>query len=974
MNKKLFKHFFLLLLCMVTTGAKGADFVDKWLGLNESTEREYVTSVTLGENTSFSSNRIQVEKEKTGNFTVGLRPNGYTIKSIKFIMNQADDRISSFTSGQGNLELTATKEWTFTPSTSITSATFSLTTNSKGAQQISQMWVTFSDGNEDNDYESLIPSSINSGIVTCTSTAETSYVSISTTGNVGTSGNVPSISFGNGKGITITSTKNIKYILFSWYNRCPAQDSDWTSNVGSFSKADYKWTAPNDETKEVTFTRNVGNTANISNIHIVYVNEQTGPQDPIFTLAKSTIEVGEKTEILLNGDPDLNVFEYFDVLNLSSTVAGINPSWVTYFTNDKNNSVQGNFVAQGQLIYGVTVKDAYKDVYNSKTVYIELNVIPARVNPTFAVASSTIDQGGTTKIIVSGKDDLDGITLASATSSDETIATVDATTGVITGVGAGEATITFSTNQSDKYNSVENATVTVTVSNMIVPVITVKKTTLKVGEKITMLVNGNAWPLGEADHILIDPNNNYYNSEYLTIDVNGGITAKAATPANASTNVNFKTLANSKYVVGEFNEYFKVIEGVTQTTVSEAATWDWSKFGTNEIKLLDAGTSPLKSDEFILAEVYNYGLTSDAVPEAFGDAAALKVTCEYPVRDGKYLQGGYVKFNTTVPGTVEVVFSNTGNRNDDETHSLARFLNINGVNTSASSLKSSETTTGSADVPAGEVIIKGTLNSDNSDQYLRIYKITFTPKETPSEADLTLTDADAEETNKAKIQAMENKNDVTVTVDRAVTAGQWNTIYLPFAMNTDAINAAFGAGSVVAAYKEYVGGDLKFETVNETEANTAYLINPANTVESFTAENVNVVYAADKTMTDITLMAPGTAQFYGFLDNTEIAEPAVSIYYIATGNKIKRLATTGGTLKALHGYFLLGASDDEKFGDEFGANTLSFSIDGTTTGIVTVEGGEQKFVSGEMFNLAGQRVNDSYKGVVIVNGKKVIKK
>lgn len=698
-------------------------------------------------------------------------------------------------------------------------------------------------------------------------------------------------------------------------------------------------------------------------LYAVRFTAPSGPKDPVFTVSKSTIAAGETTQLLVDGK---SINGLITVLGgWSSTLSGI--------TIHNDGTIKAD--NEGSATITFSWESQNSDLYNSGTgAQVSFTVVPPRVNPTFAVASSTIDQGGTTKIIVSGKDDLDGITLASATSSDETIATVDATTGVITGVGAGEATITFSTNQSDKYNSVENATVTVTVSNMIVPVITVKKTTLKVGEKITMLVNGNAWPLGEEDHILIDPNYNYYNSEYLTIDVNGGITAKAATPANASTNVNFKTLANSKYVVGEFNEYFKVIEGVTQTTVSEAATWDWSKFGTNEIKLLDAGTSPLKSDEFILAEVYNYGLTSDAVPEAFGDAAALKVTCEYPVRDGKYLQGGYVKFNTTVPGTVEVVFSNTGNRNDDETHSLARFLNINGVNTSASSLKSSETTTGSADVPAGEVIIKGTLNSDNSDQYLRIYKITFTPKETPSEADLTLTDADAEETNKAKILAMENKDDVTVTVDRAVTAGQWNTIYLPFAMNTDAINAAFGEGSVVAAYKEYVGGDLKFQTVNETEANTAYLINPANTVESFTAENVNVVYAADKTMTDITLMASGAAQFYGFLDNTEIAEPAVSIYYLATGNKIKRLATTGGTLKALHGYFLLGASDDEKFDDEFGANTLSFSIDGTTTGIVTVEGGEQKFVSGEMFNLAGQRVNDSYKGVVIVNGKKVIKK
>ena len=45
------------------------------------------------------------------------------------------------------------------------------------------------------------------------------------------------------------------------------------------------------------------------------------------------------------------------------------------------------------------------------------------------------------------------------------------------------------------------------------------------------------------------------------------------------------------------------------------------------------------------------------------------------------------------------------------------------------------------------------------------------------------------------------------------------------------------------------------------------------------------------------------------------------------------------------------------------------------TGIESVNNGKQATVShAPMFNLQGQRVNDSYKGVVIQNGRKMLKK
>ena len=55
------------------------------------------------------------------------------------------------------------------------------------------------------------------------------------------------------------------------------------------------------------------------------------------------------------------------------------------------------------------------------------------------------------------------------------------------------------------------------------------------------------------------------------------------------------------------------------------------------------------------------------------------------------------------------------------------------------------------------------------------------------------------------------------------------------------------------------------------------------------------------------------------------------------------------------------------------AQNLTFVFEDNTTGINTVN--DSRFtVNGEAYNLAGQKVSESYKGIVIVNGKKMIRK
>lgn len=156
--------------------------------------------------------------------------------------------------------------------------------------------------------------------------------------------------------------------------------------------------------------------------------------------------------------------------------------------------------------------------------------------------------------------------------------------------------------------------------------------------------------------------------------------------------------------------------------VTGSTTWDWTKTGQTEVKLTDS-TTPTKSEQFIMSQAV-------ANTEAF-NSAALLISAEYPVRDGKYYQGGYIKFHTTVAGTVKVTFSNTGNRlladKTTEDEDLRRWLYINGTKTQwGSCVSSTKTTTEAIAVEAGDVVIESYIDGNSSSQYIRVFSIEFT--------------------------------------------------------------------------------------------------------------------------------------------------------------------------------------------------------------------------------------------------------
>ena len=164
----------------------------------------------------------------------------------------------------------------------------------------------------------------------------------------------------------------------------------------------------------------------------------------------------------------------------------------------------------------------------------------------------------------------------------------------------------------------------------------------------------------------------------------------------------------------------------TQSTISEAATWDWSKLS-ETVELTDA-SNPTKTEEFLLADL------DDRITftEAFGDAKAIVMKdMQFPSRAG-FAQGNIIKLKTSVAGTIDVDFSNTGK---DRPY---RYLYVNGEPTEFKSNEATKLSATGIEVPAGDIELKGYIPDATDpvsrdgdvvgDAMLRWYKITFTPK------------------------------------------------------------------------------------------------------------------------------------------------------------------------------------------------------------------------------------------------------
>lgn len=195
-----------------------------------------------------------------------------------------------------------------------------------------------------------------------------------------------------------------------------------------------------------------------------------------------------------------------------------------------------------------------------------------------------------------------------------------------------------------------------------------------------------------------------------------------------------------------------------------------------------------------------------------------------------------------------------------------------------------------------------------------------------------------------------------VTLKRTLKAEKWNTLVLPFAVSADKVKAQFGDGVEVAEYSNTDGEEINFSSTEDIKANVPVLIKPTTVSadNTYTFDGVTLVAGEPKT----------TGVSYDFVGSYKPYNLATDNYMLYNNQWWKNEEGDNYKVNAFSAY--VQATTPEA------AKQLTLVIDGQTTGlkINTVTGN----IDGETYNMAGQSVANSYKGLVIKNGKKIIKK
>lgn len=222
-----------------------------------------------------------------------------------------------------------------------------------------------------------------------------------------------------------------------------------------------------------------------------------------------------------------------------------------------------------------------------------------------------------------------------------------------------------------------------------------------------------------------------------------------------------------------------------------------------------------------------------------------------------------------------------------------------------------------------------------------------------------LGDLDAVTLDEAADNVIEAKKAANVTLKRKFVANKWNTLVLPFAVSDADVKTTFGADAKIVEYSNAEDVNINFTTsTNGIKANVPVLIMPAavNTENTYTFNGVSIVVA------DPNPKADGTN--YSFVGSYKPYNLVNDDYMLYADKWWKTEAGDSYKIKAFRAYIKANTSA--------AAKQLNLVIDGQTTGLKlnTVNGN----IEGETYNIAGQRVANSYKGLVIKNGKKIIKK
>lgn len=219
-----------------------------------------------------------------------------------------------------------------------------------------------------------------------------------------------------------------------------------------------------------------------------------------------------------------------------------------------------------------------------------------------------------------------------------------------------------------------------------------------------------------------------------------------------------------------------------------------------------------------------------------------------------------------------------------------------------------------------------------------------------------LKDKDQMDNIGVRLTAQSLRYDRTFTVDDG-----YHTVYLPFSIPTT--NGKLYTCTGINAEKS----QAEFTEVTTTKPNTAYIFKPSTTqldlgseVEIMPTTGLNSQTGHLRGVYSLyTFNKNNNADCYGYAAKTQDGYNAGA--FVKFG--------TGATLPAGRAYIYAPEAS------QAGAKRLDMVIDGEATGIsLPLADSTDDDATAPRYNLAGQRVGNGYKGIVIVNGKKMVSK
>lgn len=326
------------------------------------------------------------------------------------------------------------------------------------------------------------------------------------------------------------------------------------------------------------------------------------------------------------------------------------------------------------------------------------------------------------------------------------------------------------------------------------------------------------------------------------------------------------------------------------------------------------------------------------------------------IKDGVTISGKNIQFFRNVYGTYTfekdcnfTISVQTGTIKKIEFLGVSKFQYLTGdENLSVSNLKAEWT--GNAQKVSFNTSKKGSTSVSSITVYVSLPTISLSESEE---------------------NTIETKSDISISLNRKLVKGAWNTICLPFDVSAAQAKSAFGTDVRIAALNaESKGNTLMFDnkTAEGIKAAVPYLIMPSEVKADNQYEFYNVSIKPENTEHAAAVSTHDGFAFKGIYNKVDITQdinnPKSYAAFLGANNTLFK-AKSGSTTKGFRAYFAIPNST--------ATSALRVVVDGNATSIKNINCGVVES-DDAVYNLQGQRVDarSLMPGLYIKAGKKFV--